>query len=79
VIKWIKGGMKFSSESVYNERLSTCNNCEHSALPSQSLLYKMAQSKKICNLCGCDINKKVKLLTETCPDNSKGSNGRWNK
>ena len=79
VIKWIKGGMKFSSETIYNERLLACNSCEHSSLPSSSLLYKISRSVKICKLCGCDIHKKAKLLTETCPDTSYGKYNRWKK
>ncbi len=77
IINWIKGGMKFSSDSTYQKRIKTCNICEHVSSPSDSILYKISHTEKICTLCGCDIKKKAKLLTEKCPDNLTVANGRW--
>jgi hypothetical protein len=47
---------KISSTEIAAERLKLCEGCEH-----------MAKLSRQCNLCGCFLDLKVKLLEASCP------------
>ncbi|WP_318212959.1 MULTISPECIES: hypothetical protein [unclassified Streptomyces] len=73
--RWAASGFGRVSDEVHEKRMDACRGCEHLSLPSTSKLYRLtgtaAREKSVCGLCGCDVRRKTKLPTESCPD------GRW--
>lgn len=47
------------SEEKIAVRKYTCLNCEHLKVTDENETY--------CNLCGCDVNKKIRNATDHCP------------
>jgi hypothetical protein len=76
-IKWLTNGMRFAPRETYKQRLETCARCQYLSNPSNAIVYKLSGTKKICGLCGCDVSKKARLLSEACPDSTNGIYGRW--
>lgn len=76
-IKWLSSGARFVSTEEYEERINTCMECPNKSSPSTSPLYALLNTRYICGLCGCDIERKAKLTTESCPDSDYSSGGRW--
>lgn len=52
--KWINSGAPVSSNSLWEERIAICENCE---------FYKNER----CQKCGCFMKIKAKMLTSSCP------------
>jgi hypothetical protein len=82
VSHWAATGFRRVSEEEYQRRLSVCASCDHQInAPKDKFLYKLlstaSEHPKICNLCGCMLTKKARLVSEKCPDNSFGPGGRW--
>ena len=80
--KWAKSGFEKVSEEILKKRLDTCASCPNAdSVSPDKFLYRVLGSRnrdiKICKLCGCAISKKARLATETCPDETYGSHGRW--
>lgn len=46
----------FASDELANERLETCNSCEHLFKPTGN-----------CKKCGCFVKAKTKILNQQCP------------
>ena len=53
-----KVGITVAEETVVQERINICNNCEH-----------LFQPTRTCKLCGCFVDLKTKIKTSSCPIN----------
>ena len=53
-VKHVVGGAETVSEEIYKERLNTCNGCDQ-------------REGGGCKLCGCNIARKAKWKTNSCP------------
>lgn len=78
-IKWLSSGARFVSQEEYEDRINICMDCPNKSSPPSSPLYAILNSRYICGLCGCDIERKAKLTTEACPDTQHHEGGRWHK
>lgn len=57
------------SDSIFNERMSLCQSCEH-----------FDQSQTRCTQCGCFLNVKAKMMFEECPVGKWGMDESvWNE
>lgn len=83
-LSWGKTGFAKVTDDVLKRREDACMVCPNLSSPS-SLLHKIITSKKgnyfdrkICNQCGCNAGKKMRLVSESCPeeDNQTGLT-RW--
>jgi len=55
--KYIQAGSPNVTSEEYEERLNTCNDCEH------------ITEKFTCGKCGCNMTAKAKWATSACPEN----------
>jgi hypothetical protein len=76
-IKWLSTGARFTAEDEYEARIHICFSCPNMSKPPTSPLYSLLNTRYICGLCGCDIERKAKLDTEACPDTEYSESGRW--
>jgi hypothetical protein len=89
-IRWGKAGFSVADQETIERRENACLACPFLKEPSsavQKLLPAAAVSDKIgertgnsvCDLCGCQVSKKIRLPTETCPGTSLTQPGmsRW--
>ena len=54
---YLKAGAPNVTPKEYEDRLITCNGCEH------------ISEKFTCGKCGCDMTMKSKWATSECPEN----------
>jgi hypothetical protein len=76
-LKWIAAGATFVDSETYQRRLGACRTCPHLRPAPPSGLYKLLGAHEVCELCGCDVEKKAKLGSEGCPDLKVSEHGRW--
>ena len=76
-IKWLASGARFVNDVEYKRRINTCMGCPYVSQAPSTSLYRLLKSQMVCSLCGCDIERKAKLMTEECPDKQYGEKGRW--
>lgn len=77
---WLVSGRRTISDTDYVHRVEACEKCPHSGPPTEALLHRLAQlsgTSRICTICGCDVHRKARLPTESCPDVAFGPSGRW--
>jgi len=68
IIKWAKTGFTKTSEEEIQRRFNACSKCDHIITEkSHSHIHNLLNTKARCGLCGCDIDKKIRLNNETCP------------
>jgi hypothetical protein len=56
--RWVAGGLQFASPEVQASRRAICDACEH---------HNTRRDK--CMICGCFLNPKIRMATESCPLN----------
>lgn len=92
LLKWGKTGFSTVSKEVLKTREDACLACPNLSgaksslqklIPGQNqsdLIGKRA-ANKFCGLCGCNIGKKIKLTSESCPGKHPTKEGytRWNE
>ena len=84
-IKWIGDRCNTASEYEQDRRLAICNPCEHYTDTPKKLVYKtmekLKKGGKICEVCGCIVKNKVKVLNQNCPveDTNKPGYSKWGK
>jgi len=90
MLRWGKAGFSVAEPDVIARRESACLACEHLRDPDR-LVQKLLPSSpvsgvagrrtgnKICDLCGCQVAKKIRLPTEACPSPHTEHTGmtRW--
>ncbi len=73
MIRWTRTYFTKADVQTAARRLAACSNCEHLRAAPEQLVYRVATvfvsgDNRICDLCGCFVNKKVLIPTEACPD-----------
>lgn len=58
-------GIDSTDIQLRNKRLNICNNCVHN-ITKKNILGNLI---KECSECGCNINLKIKINSESCPIN----------
>jgi hypothetical protein len=82
LMRWGAVGFSTVDKVTLDRRRAACMSCPNLADPPDKLLYKLTApdgSQKICSLCGCNVWKKTKLPTESCPasDLEHAGISRW--
>lgn len=82
ILKWGKVGFTVVDQDTLERRRAACFSCSHLIDPPDQVVYRLTgadESQKICELCGCNVRKKIKLPTESCPDRhpDQASMNRW--
>ena len=91
-IKWGKAGFSTVDLETLERRENACLRCPHLKDPERTLQKLMSGKKssekvgsrvgkKVCELCGCTVSKKMRLPTESCPSADPILVGmtRWNE
>lgn len=77
MVSWARTGFSTADFEMLKRRENACLGCEYLGRPNK-LLQKLVTSKSnegigsraadcVCNLCGCNISKKIRLPSESCP------------
>jgi hypothetical protein len=80
LVRWTKTGFSVVDEATLERRRKACYSCPNLSTPPDQLVYKLTPAGgDICALCGCKINSKIRLPTESCPDRHPEREGetRW--
>lgn len=82
LVRWGAVGFSTVDKVTLERRRAACLSCPNLADPPDKLVYKLAaieSNQKICALCGCNVWKKTKLPTESCPasDLEHAGISRW--
>jgi hypothetical protein len=83
LVNWGKAGFTTTDEETVRRRLSVCLGCPHMMRAPNRLAYQFTcngeTDPRICVLCGCMLSWKVRLASETCPDQDPDHAGfsRW--
>ena len=88
-LRWGKAGFTTVDAATLERRENACLGCPHLSAP-QTLVQKLAggeegealgkrTGKRVCVLCGCNVGKKIRLSSESCPDRHPVLHGltRW--
>ena len=92
LLKWGKTGFSTVSKEVVKIREDACLACPNLSGANSSLQKLLPGQKndeiigkraanKFCGLCGCNVGKKIKLTSESCPGKHPEKEGytRWNE
>lgn len=77
VRNWARSNFENATPAEFQRRIRACDGCPNKVKPDKRLLYQVIAPQFVCSLCGCDIERKAGILTETCPDKHFGPHGRW--
>jgi hypothetical protein len=84
IVRWARSGCPAVSEQVYARRLAACARCPHRQPAPSTAPYRLVRAfaddpAHACALCGCVVQSKARLATETCPaaDPSYEGLNRW--
>jgi len=82
LLRWGAVGFSVVDKATLERRRAACLSCPHLTGPPDKLIYKLTlpnESDMICGLCGCNVRKKMKLPTESCPASNPEAHGmsRW--
>lgn len=58
LLRYAKEGFPNVSKEIYEKRMVTCQSCDD-----------LNRQKATCNLCGCYVEYKGRMETESCPKN----------
>lgn len=89
-VNWGKAGFTSVDEATLERRENACLSCPNLTAPEKTL-QKLVATKldaerigrrtgdKTCTLCGCNISRKIRLPSESCPDAHPAMAGmnRW--
>ena len=68
---WGATGFTHVDEAAFSRRVSACRSCPHAKQAPETLAYRLAGAGKadpsMCGLCGCPIQRKARMSTESCP------------
>ncbi|NEO81561.1 hypothetical protein [Moorena sp. SIO4G3] len=90
LLRWAKTGFSVVDDETLARREEACLACPNLSAP-QKLVQKLIPSKdatqklgqrtgnKVCQLCGCNLGKKIRIPSESCPDRHPTAAGmtRW--
>lgn len=90
LLKWGKTGFSVVDDETLERRENACLACPNLSepqklvqkiIPSKEINHKVGQrtGKKVCQLCGCNVSKKIRFSSESCPDKHPTEVGmnRW--
>ena len=90
LVSWARTGFSTVDPDLLKRREDACLACPNLATPSRLLQKTMAQDgasgnvgkrtgDKVCDLCGCNVGRKIRLTSESCPGEDPGNPGqtRW--
>jgi hypothetical protein len=82
MLKWGKSGFAKVDKKTFKQRLNACLSCSLLTSVPNELIYKMVSQKGssgVCRSCGCLVEKKALLATDTCPEMSLENSelNRW--
>lgn len=90
LLRWAKTGFSVVDDGVLERRENACLACPNllapeklvqKLIPSGKVSQKVGQrtGDKVCQLCGCNVGKKIRLTTESYPDKHPSAAGmtRW--
>jgi hypothetical protein len=78
MLQWGKSGFSVADAETIERRENACLSCEHLTEPKK-LLQKLMPAgasrdevgrrvgNRVCDMCGCQVSKKMRLPTEACP------------
>lgn len=70
-VRWAASGFALADQATREARLAACAACPHRTGPSDwgahKVTRKLKPASKICGLCGCVTDLKVRLASEACP------------
>lgn len=79
--RWASAGFTLLDDEARNRRIAACRACPNLGRPGGALAHRlvMDESASICGLCGCPVDRKAALPTETCGAEDPASPGldRW--
>jgi hypothetical protein len=71
VVRWGASGFAVSDEETRARRLAACAACPHLADAPERGVHRATRrlkaAAKVCGLCGCAVEAKVRLASEACP------------
>jgi hypothetical protein len=90
LVNWGRAGFSVADEATIERREAACLACPHLSEPATKL-QKVLPAKavadragrrtgaKVCNQCGCQVAKKIRVPTEQCPadDPARAGVSRW--
>jgi hypothetical protein len=77
--RWAKTGFSVVDQPTLERRKEACYSCPNLSTANQAV-YKFALgSGSICSVCGCKVDSKMRLPSESCPDRHPERAGltRW--
>jgi hypothetical protein len=90
MVRWGKAGFGKVDLEVLQRREDACLACPHltdpraavqklAPAPEVSDLIGARTGKKVCELCGCQVSRKMRMTTESCPGSHQADAGltRW--
>jgi hypothetical protein len=78
--RWAKTGFSVVDHETLERRRRACYSCPNLAAAPDKAVYKLTPgSGHICTLCGCGVDSKMRLPSESCPDRhpEQGGMTRW--
>jgi hypothetical protein len=80
IVRWTKTGFSVVDKATLERRRNACYSCPNLSTPPDQLAYKLTPGAgDVCALCGCKVNSKIRLPSESCPDRHPEREGetRW--
>lgn len=67
--RWGKVGFSVVDDEVLERRLRACLGCPNlrTSAATGALVHKLMKSPASCALCGCNVEKKARMSSESCP------------
>jgi hypothetical protein len=79
--RWSVHGFGVVDDATLQQRRTACRSCPNLADAGHLLHYRLvsAEPAQVCSLCGCAVDRKTLLPTETClaPDPEDPASTRW--
>jgi hypothetical protein len=78
--RWAKSGFSVVDAATLQRRREACDACPRRSPAPDQLAYKLTPGAgDVCAMCGCRIDAKIRLPSESCPDRHPTREGltRW--
>lgn len=82
LLRWARAGFGTVDRETFERRQAACRACPNLTAPGDRIVHKLFPGRtdnRVCDLCGCAIERKAQLPTEDCPapDPRNPSLTRW--
>lgn len=79
MVRWARTGFSVVDDVTLQRREDACLACPHLAAPERTAQRLVASKRSegqvgrraggfVCDRCGCDVSRKIRLTSEACPD-----------